>query len=202
MNKIVIASNNAGKLRELSALLKPLGLEAVSQATLGVGEAEEPFGTFLENALAKARHASAITGLPALADDSGLCVKALGGGPGVLSAYYAGREGTRAERDARNNARLVADLANVEDRSAFYYCVLVLVTSPIDPTPIVVDGTWHGTIATTPRGTGGFGYDPYFQTEQLGLTAAELEPGDKNRLSHRGKALARLASRLTAQRNL
>jgi XTP/dITP diphosphohydrolase len=167
MRKIVIASYNAGKLRELSALLKPLGIEAVAQATLGVGEAEEPHGTFLENALAKARHASAMTGLP-----------------------------------ARNNARLVADLANVEDLSAFYYCVLVLVTSPIDPTPIVVDGTWHGTIVTTPRGNGGFGYDPYFQTEQMGLTAAELEADDKNRLSHRGKALARLASRLTAQRNL
>ena len=202
MKKLLIASNNDGKLRELSALLKPLGIEAVSQAALGVTEAEEPFGTFLENALAKARHASAITGLPALADDSGLCVKALGGGPGVLSAYYAGREGTREERDARNNARLVADLANVEDRSAFYYCVLVLVTSPIDPTPIVVDGTWHGTIVTAPRGNGGFGYDPYFQTEQLELTAAQLEADDKNRLSHRGKALARLASRLAALRNL
>ena len=202
MKKIVIASSNPGKLRELSALLKPLGIEAVSQATLGVGEAEEPFGTFLENALAKARHAAAATGLPALADDSGLCVKALGGAPGVLSAYYAGRDGTREERDALNNARLMADLANVDDRSAFYYCVLVLVASPIDPTPIVVDGTWHGTIVTAPRGNGGFGYDPYFQTEQLGLTAAELEADDKNRLSHRGKALARLAARLTAQREL
>lgn len=200
MKEIVVASNNAGKLRELSALLEPLGIEAVSQATLGVGEAEEPYGTFLENALAKARHASAIAGLPALADDSGLCVKSLGYLPGVQSAYYAGREGTREERDARNNAKLVAALADATDTSAFYYCVLVLVASPADPTPIVVDGTWHGTIVAAPRGSGGFGYDPHFQTEQLGLTAAELETDDKNRLSHRGKALMRLASRLAAQR--
>ena len=201
MNKIVIASNNPGKVRELAALLAPLGIEAVSQAALGVGEADEPHGTFLENALAKARNASGFTGLAALADDSGLCVKALNGAPGVQSAYYAGKEGTREERDARNNAKLVAALEDVEDRSAFYYCVLVLVSSPVDPTPIVVDGTWHGAIASTPRGSGGFGYDPYFQTEQLGLTAAELEADDKNRLSHRGKALTRLASRLTSQRN-
>ncbi len=200
MKKIVIASNNAGKLRELSALLKPLGVDAVSQQSLGVGEADEPHGTFLENALAKARHASAMTGLPALADDSGLCVTALGGAPGVHSAYYAGKEGPREERDARNNAKLVAALADVEDRSAFYYCVLVLVASPTDPTPIVVDGSWHGTIVATPKGSAGFGYDPHFQTEQLRLTAAQLEADDKNRLSHRGKALTRLASRLAAQR--
>ncbi|MEO7743851.1 MAG: RdgB/HAM1 family non-canonical purine NTP pyrophosphatase [Usitatibacter sp.] len=202
MKRIVIASSNPGKLRELSALLKPLGIDTVSQEMLGVGEAEEPHGTFLENALAKARHASALTGLPALADDSGLCVKALGGAPGVQSAYYAGGKGSREVRDARNNAKLVAALAGVEDRSAFYYCVLVLVASPIDPTPIVVDGTWHGTIVAAPRGEGGFGYDPHFQTEQLDLTAAQLEPGDKNRLSHRGKALGRLASRLVALRDL
>ena len=200
MKKIVIASNNPGKLRELEALLKPLGIEAVSQATLGVGEAEEPYSTFLENALAKARHAAAITGLPALADDSGLCVQALDGAPGVQSAYYGGREGPREERDARNNAKLVAALAGIEDTAAFYYCVLVLVASATDPTPIVVDGTWHGSIVATPKGSAGFGYDPHFQTEQLRLTAAELEADDKNRLSHRGKALKRLASRLAAQR--
>jgi len=199
VKKIVIASNNPGKLRELSALLKPLGIEAIAQGELGVGEAEEPHGTFLENALAKARHASRATGLPALADDSGLCVPALGGEPGVHSAHFAGREGSREERDARNNAKLVAALANAPDRSAFYYCVLVLVDSPHDPTPIVVDGAWHGKIALEPRGKGGFGYDPWFQTEQLGLTAAELDPQDKNRLSHRGKALARLAARLAAR---
>lgn len=198
MKKIVIASNNPGKLRELSALLKPLGIEAIAQGELGVGEAEEPHGTFLENALAKARHASRASGLPALADDSGLCVAALGGEPGVHSAYFAGREGTREERDARNNAKLVAALAGAEDRSALYYCVLVMVEGPADPTPIVVDGTWHGQIALEPRGANGFGYDPWFQTEQRGLTAAQLDPHDKNRLSHRGKALSRLAARLAA----
>jgi XTP/dITP diphosphohydrolase len=198
VKKIVIASNNPGKLHELYALLKPLGIEAIAQGELGVGEAEEPHETFLENALAKARHASQATGLPALADDSGLCVPALGGEPGVHSAHFAGREGTREARDARNNAKLVASLANMQDRSAFYYCVLVMVQSPHDPTPVVVDGTWHGKIARAPRGSGGFGYDPWFQTEQLGLTAAELDPQDKNRLSHRGKALALLAARLAA----
>jgi XTP/dITP diphosphohydrolase len=199
VKKIVIASNNPGKLRELSALLKPLGIEAVAQGELGVGETEEPHETFLENALAKARHASRVSGLPALADDSGLCVAALGGEPGVHSAYYAGREGARAERDARNNAKLFAALAGAQDRSAFYYCVLVMVEGPHDPTPVVVDGTWHGSIALEPRGANGFGYDPWFQTEQRGLTAAELDPQDKNRLSHRGKALARLAARLAAE---
>lgn len=199
MKKIVIASNNPGKLRELSALLTPLGIEAIAQGELGVGEAEEPHETFLENALAKARHASRATGLPALADDSGLCVPALGGEPGVHSAHFAGREGSREERDARNNAKLVAALAGAPDRSAFYYCVLVMADGPHDPTPVVVDGTWHGKIALEPRGKGGFGYDPWFQTEQLGLTAAELDPQDKNRLSHRGKALARLAARLGAR---
>ena len=199
MEKIVIASNNPGKLRELSALLKPLGIEAIAQGDLGVAEAAEPHETFLENALAKARHASRMTGLPAMADDSGLCVTALGGEPGVHSAHFAGREGAREERDARNNAKLVAALAGAQDRSAFYYCVLVLVESPHDPTPVVVDGTWHGRIALAPRGSGGFGYDPWFQTEQRGLTAAELDPQDKNRLSHRGKALALLAARLAAR---
>lgn len=199
MKKIVIASNNPGKLRELAALLKPLGIEAVAQGELGVSEAEEPHETFLENALAKARHASRVTGLPALADDSGLCVAALGGAPGVHSAHYAGKEGDREERDARNNTKLVAALADIADRSAYYYCVLVVVTGPADPTPIVVDATWHGGMLLHPRGANGFGYDPYFQTEQLGLTAAQLEPDDKNRLSHRGKALVRLASRLASR---
>jgi XTP/dITP diphosphohydrolase len=199
VKKIVIASNNPGKLRELSALLEPLGIEAVAQGELGVGEAGEPHETFLENALAKARHASRVAGLPALADDSGLCVPALGGEPGVRSAYFAGREGSREERDARNNAKLIAALASKADRAAFYYCVLVLVEGPHDPTPVVVDGTWHGTIALEARGQGGFGYDPWFRTEQLGLSAAELDPQDKNRLSHRGKALARLAARLAAR---
>jgi len=198
VKKIVIASNNPGKLRELTALLKPLGIEAVPQSGLGVSEADEPHETFVENALAKARHASRATGLPALADDSGLCVAALNGAPGVNSASYAGRGGSRDERDARNNARLLADLEAHDDRRAYYYCVLVLVRGPNDPAPIVVDGIWEGEILEGPRGTNGFGYDPYFKTDQRGLTAAELPPADKNRLSHRGKALARLAAQLAA----
>jgi XTP/dITP diphosphohydrolase len=200
VKKLVIASGNPGKLKELKALLQPLGIEAIAQGDLAVGEAEEPHHTFLENALAKARHASRATGLAALADDSGLCVPSLGGAPGVQSAYYAGTQGDREARDARNNAKLVEALAAGGDRAAYYYCVLVVVAGPDDPTPIVVDGAWHGRIATTPRGANGFGYDPWFETEQRALTAAELEPQEKNRLSHRGKALARLASRLGARR--
>jgi XTP/dITP diphosphohydrolase len=196
VRKIVIASNNPGKLRELDALLKPLGFETVSQLELGVSEAEEPHDTFLENALAKARHASRATGLPALADDSGLCVAALGGEPGVHSAYFAGREGGRAERDARNNAKLVEALRPIADRCAFYYCVLVLMRSAEDPVPVVADGRWHGAIALEPRGSGGFGYDPYFVPAGGSRAAAQLAPEDKNRVSHRAQALAALVARL------
>jgi XTP/dITP diphosphohydrolase len=196
LNKVVIASNNAGKLRELDALLKPLGFETVPQTQLGVSEAQEPHATFLENALAKARHASRATGLPALADDSGLCVPALGGEPGVHSAYYAGREGTRAERDARNNAKLVEALRAVEDRAAFYYCVLVLMRSAEDPIPIVADARWHGAILLAPRGTGGFGYDPFFLPAGASRSAAEIDAAEKNRVSHRAQALAALAAHL------
>jgi XTP/dITP diphosphohydrolase len=196
VKKIVVASGNPGKLRELGALLGPLGIEAIAQSEFHVTEAEEPHDTFLENALAKARHASRATGLPALSDDSGLCVAALGGEPGVHSAYFAGREGTREERDARNNAKLVELLRAHEDRAAFYYCVLVLVRSPADPTPIVADGRWHGAMVLEPHGAGGFGYDPYFVPREGSRTAAELTPEEKNRASHRGKALAALAMRL------
>ena len=199
MNRLVIASGNPGKLRELDALLKPLGIETIAQARMGVTEAEEPHFTFLENALAKARHAANMTGLPALADDSGLCVPALFGEPGVHSAYYAGREGTREERDTRNNAKLAELLRAPSDRSAFYYCVVVLVRSPEDPTPIVADGIWHGYMLLEPRGRGGFGYDPYFRTTERGLTAAELSADDKNRLSHRGQALRALAAKLARE---
>jgi XTP/dITP diphosphohydrolase len=195
MNKIVIASNNPGKLRELQALLAPLGIEALPQSDFHVVEAEEPHGTFVENALAKARNASRATGLPALADDSGLCVASLGGEPGVHSAYYAGKAGHREERDTRNNAKLVAALAAHADRTAFYYCVLVLLRSHEDPTPIVADGSWHGEIVLEPRGAGGFGYDAYFLTAS-GRTAAELSPEEKNRTSHRAAALAELARRI------
>ena len=200
MNRVVIASNNPGKLRELGALLKPLGIEALAQSALGVTEAEEPHETFLENALAKARHASRVTGLPALADDSGLCVASLGGAPGVHSAYYAGKDGDRAQRDARNNEKLVAQLAPAADRSAFYYCVLVLMRGPGDASPIVADGTWRGEIVVEPRGSGGFGYDPYFVPRGGALTAAELPADAKNRVSHRGQALAALAAKLAAER--
>jgi XTP/dITP diphosphohydrolase len=198
VKKLVIASNNPGKIRELSRMLAPLGIEAIPQGDLVSGEAEEPHDTFLENALAKARFASRATGLPALADDSGLCVAALGGEPGVHSAHYAGREGDRAARDARNNAKLVAALANLRDRRAYYYCVLVMVRAAGDPTPIVADGRWNGEIVDEPRGSNGFGYDPHFRTDQRGLTAAELAPEDKNRLSHRGKALAALVAAISA----
>ena len=196
MNRVVIASNNPGKLRELSALLKPLGIEAAPQSDFAVTEAEEPHATFLENALAKARHAANVAGLPALADDSGLCVPALFGEPGVHSAYYAGHEGTREQRDARNNAKLVEQMLAASDRSAFYYCVLVLVRYPDDPTPLVADGTWHGEIVLEPRGSGGFGYDAYFRVRGAARTAAEMTAEEKNHASHRGQALAQLARKL------
>ena len=193
--KVVIASGNPGKLRELEAMLAPIGIEAVPQSDFAIAEAEEPHDTFVENALAKARHASRAANLPALADDSGLCVPALFGEPGVHSAYYAGREGSREERDARNNARLVEQLRASADRTAFYYCVLVLVRSPHDPTPVIADGEWHGEIVLQPRGANGFGYDPYFLTV-FGKTAAEMPAEAKNRVSHRARALAALTAKL------
>ena len=190
MRRLVLASANPGKLREMRALLAPLGREVVPQAELGVAETEEPHDTFLENALAKARHASRASGLPALADDSGLCVDALGGAPGVHSAYYAGREGSREERDARNNAKLLASLG--DEREAHYHCVMVLVQSADDPRPLIAEGAWHGSIARAPRGANGFGYDPLFLVAGRGLTAAELPAEEKNRISPRGRAAARL----------
>jgi XTP/dITP diphosphohydrolase len=200
LTRVVIASNNPGKLRELGTMLAPLGIEAVAQSEFAVGEAEEPHDTFLENALAKSRHAAAATGLPTLADDSGLCVPALGGEPGVHSAHYAGTAGSREERDARNNAKLVAALRDASDRAAFYYCVLVLVRAASDPTPVIADARWHGEIVLAPRGSGGFGYDPYFVPRGSGLTAAEMSAEAKNRASHRAQALAALAEKLKAER--
>ena len=194
--KIVIASNNPGKLRELSALLKPLGIETAPQSDFAIPEAEEPHSTFLENALAKARNAANLAGLPALADDSGLCVRSLFGEPGVHSAYYAGREGNREERDARNNAKLVEQLRATQDRSAFYYCALVVVRHTDDPTPLVADARWDGEILLEPRGSNGFGYDPYFHVAGTRFTAAEMPQEEKNRVSHRGRALAALAAKL------
>jgi XTP/dITP diphosphohydrolase len=190
--RLVLASNNAGKLREFRRLLEPLGYDVIPQAELGVAPADEPHVTFIENALAKARHASAHTGLPALADDSGICVDALGGAPGVHSARYAGEPAS----DARNNAALVAALAGVADRRAHYYCVLVLVRRAEDPQPIFAEGIWHGTVIDAPRGSGGFGYDPHFVDAQSGLTGAELALARKNEISHRGKAMRSLIARL------
>jgi len=192
--KLVLASGNPGKLREIGALLAPLSIEVVPQGELKIADADEPNPTFLENALAKARHASRRAGLPALADDSGLCVDALGGAPGVHSAYYAGHQGSREERDARNNALLLKNLA--DSRSAYYCCVMVFVRQPNDPRPLVVEGTWHGEIARAPRGANGFGYDPLFFIREFGKTAAELDPEHKNRISHRGIALQKLLVQL------
>jgi XTP/dITP diphosphohydrolase len=197
MMKVVLASNNAKKLKELDAILKPLGWELIAQETLGVPEADEPHCTFVENALAKARHAARMTGLPALADDSGLCVEALGGAPGVYSARYAGEP----KSDARNNEKLIADLAGQPNRRAHYYCILVFVRHADDPQPIIAEGEWHGEIIDTPRGQNGFGYDPYFWLPEFGCTGAELPSEQKNAISHRGKALAVLMERLRARAN-
>lgn len=192
VTRLVLASANPGKLREFRRLLSPLGIELIAQAELDVAEVDEPHATFVENALAKARHACGLTGLPALADDSGICVEALGGGPGVQSARYAGEP----RSDARNNAKLVANLAGIADRRAHYCCVLVLLRRSDDPEPVVAEGRWHGTIVDAPRGSGGFGYDPHFLDAKTGLTGAELPLDAKNELSHRGQALRALVERL------
>ncbi len=192
MKKLVLASSNPGKLREFEALLAPLGMEIVPQSSLRVAEADEPHGTFVENALAKARHASRRTQLPALADDSGICVGALDGEPGVHSARFAGEP----RSDARNNEKLVKLLADKESRRAHYYCVIVLLRHAEDPEPVIAEGTWAGEIVAEPRGANGFGYDPLFFLKDFGKTAAELEPEQKNLVSHRGKALRRLLAKL------
>jgi XTP/dITP diphosphohydrolase len=190
--RLILASNNAGKLKEFAELLGPIGFELHPQGEFDVPEAEEPFGTFVENALQKARHAARLTGLPALADDSGVCVNALGGAPGVYSARFAGEP----KSDARNNAKLVAELADHADKSAYYYCVLVYVRHADDPQPVIADGMWRGRIIDTPRGANGFGYDPYFLVPDFGRTAAELAPEEKNAVSHRGQALRALVDKL------
>jgi len=192
MKKIVLASNNAGKLREFGQMLASVDIEVLPQAHFNIPEAEEPHITFVENALAKARHAAQLTGLPALADDSGLCVSALGGAPGVFSARFAGEP----KSDERNNQKLIADLQGKTDRRAHYVAVLVFVHHADDPQPIVIEGEWHGEIIDTPRGANGFGYDPYFLVPDLNQTAAEISAADKNQRSHRGKALAQLIERL------
>lgn len=206
MDKIVIASNNVGKLNEIAAILTPLDIEIVPQSVLGVPEAEEPHFTFVENALAKARHASRCTGLPALADDSGICVDALNGAPGVHSARFAsepdGAKPDRQRQDERNNEKLLKLLANEVNRSAHYYCVMVLTRHADDPRPIICDAEWHGEIVKRPRGSGGFGYDPLFLVGGMKRTGAELEAGEKNRISHRARALAALVTRLRPRSRL
>ena len=192
MKQIVLASSNAGKLREFGQLLASIDIEVLPQAQFNIPEAEEPHVTFVENALAKARHAAKLTGLPALADDSGICVSALGGAPGVFSARFAGEP----KSDARNNQKLIADLQGKADRRAHYVAVLVFVHRADDPQPIICEGEWHGEIIDAPRGEGGFGYDPCFLVPDLNQTAAEISADEKNRRSHRGKALAQLMERL------
>jgi XTP/dITP diphosphohydrolase len=195
VSRLVLASGNPGKLREFRRLLAPLGVEVIAQAELGIPDADEPHATFVENALAKARHASARAKLPALADDSGICVRALGGAPGVQSARYAGEP----KSDARNNAKLIAALAGIEDRRAHYTCVLALTRHADDPEPIIAEGIWQGTIVDAPRGRGGFGYDPHFLDSETGLTGAELPLERKNELSHRGRAMRALIERLNQE---
>jgi XTP/dITP diphosphohydrolase len=192
MSKLVIASGNAGKLREIARILAPLEIEAVPQSEFNVPDCPEPHVTFVENCLAKARHASAHSGLPALADDSGICVEALGGAPGVYSARYAGEP----KSDDRNNEKLVAALKNEANRSAHYTCVMVYVRHADDPEPVIAEGRWYGEIIDTPRGSNGFGYDPYFLVPEFGKTGAELDEDTKNAVSHRGQALRDLVDKL------
>lgn len=194
MKRLVIASGNRGKLAEFAGLFAGSGIECVPQAALGVDDAEETASTFVENALLKARHAARLTGLPALADDSGLCVDALGGAPGLYSARYAGPHG-----DAQANiAKLLDALRDVPEagRAAHFYAAIVLLRHADDPQPLIAEGTWHGRILTAPSGNGGFGYDPVFLDPEHGCSAAELEPALKHRISHRGRALAALRARL------
>ncbi|MBU3563178.1 RdgB/HAM1 family non-canonical purine NTP pyrophosphatase [Polynucleobacter sp. Tro8-14-1] len=195
MQKLVLASNNTGKVKEFEALLAPLNFQVIPQGELGIPSAEEPHFTFVENALAKARHASAASGLPALADDSGICAHALNGQPGVLSARFAGEQGD----DAANNRKLIQDLKDQADRGAHYVCALVFVNSANDPEPIIVQARWYGQIIDHASGNNGFGYDPHFFLPEQQCTAAELEPEKKNSISHRGQALRELIAQLKSR---
>lgn len=195
MKQLVLASGNAGKLKELSALLAPMGIEVLPQSAFNVSEAEEPHPSFVENAIAKARHAARATGLPALADDSGLCVEALGGAPGVLSARFAGEP----KSDQSNNTLLLERLAGQTNRRARFYCALALLRHADDPQPLIACGEWHGEILDAPRGAAGFGYDPLFFVPELEQTAAEIPAELKNMLSHRGNAFRQLLDRLRAE---
>ncbi len=195
MQQLVLASNNAGKLKEFQALLAPLNFAVITQSELGIPSAEEPHLTFVENALAKARHASAASGLPALADDSGICVHALGGRPGVFSARYAGEHAN----DLANNQKLIMELGTQSDRGAHYVCALVFVSSANDPEPLIAQTRWYGEMISEGRGSHGFGYDPHFYIPSLKLTAAEMDPAHKNLISHRGQALRELIAQLKAR---
>ena len=192
MEKLVLASNNAGKVKEFQALLTPLNFIVIPQGELGILAADEPFQTFVENALAKARHASALSGLPALADDSGICAHALKGAPGVMSARYSGEH----SNDVANNQKLITALKNHADRGAHYVCALVLINSADDPEPVIVQTRWYGQIIDQAKGSNGFGYDPHFFLPEQNCTAAELDPTKKNAVSHRGQALRELIAQL------
>ena len=195
MKKLVLASNNAGKVREFQELLAPFHFQVIPQGELGIPSAEEPHHTFVENALAKARHASVASGLPALADDSGICAHALNGEPGVYSARYAGVDGD----NAANNQKLITGLQGKVDRGAHYVCALVMVNSANDPEPLIVQTRWYGQIVDEAKGSHGFGYDPHFFLPELDNTAAELEPTEKNLISHRGQALRELIAQLQSR---
>ena len=195
MKKLVLASNNAGKLLEFQALLTPLHFEVIPQGQLGIPSCEEPFQTFVENALAKARHASAASGLPALADDSGICVQALGNRPGVLSARFAGD----LANDEANNQLLITSLRGISNRAAHYVCALVMVNSADDPEPLIVQTRWNGVIVDQAQGSNGFGYDPYFFLPEVQMTAAQLDPAQKNAISHRGQAMRELIAQLNTR---
>lgn len=192
--KIILASGNAGKLREFQQLLAGCGFDVVPQSAFAIANADETGLTFVENAILKARHACAHTGLPAIADDSGLEVDTLQGRPGIYSARYAGDEAA----DADNNAKLLQELGELEEaqRTARYHCVLAFMRHAEDPTPLLCHGTWEGSILAAPRGEGGFGYDPLFYVPTHQCAAAELDKAEKNRISHRGKAMAELLARL------
>ena len=192
MNKIVIATNNEKKLNEIEAILQDLNIQAIPQSHFKIGESEEPFITFIENALIKARYASEKTGLPAIADDSGLCVDILGGEPGIYSARFSGSP----KSDENNNLKLLAVLKDKNKRKAHYYCAIVFIKSPNDPQPIIAEGIWQGEILEIPRGKNGFGYDSLFLDYKTDLSAAELSAEIKNKISHRGQALQKIKQKL------
>ena len=194
--KIVLASNNAGKVKEFNLLLEPLGLEVIPQGLLGIPSCEEPFPSFVENAITKARHASKLSGLPALADDSGICVDALDGLPGVLSARFSLSDQKKDPSDEDNNQLLIKKLTGISNRSAHFTCTLVFLRSAIDPEPLIASGKWYGDIIDTPRGSAGFGYDPHFFVPSLNKSAAELSAEEKNAVSHRGLAMRELITQL------